>query len=289
MKYLKLSLAILSLLLCPSSVLAQWNIQTVDNSGETGLYSSIASDSHGYPHIAYYDSTRTALMYAYWTGSGWHIETVDNSDWGGSDNISKSGEYCSLAIDTQDRPHISYYIWHRFYIVGQGDHYWGKLRYATKGESGWQMVDVQDGGTDQYVGLYTSIALWEDQGIGAVVPHMSYYYSNTGKLYHAYYNISTLSWVKEVVDGASNVGGYTSIAVDANQHIYISYYDFDGQDLKYAYYDGVVWSTVIVDGTGDVGKYSSLALDDSNVPHIAYYDATNKNLKYATLSGKSGE
>jgi hypothetical protein len=284
MKYLKLSLAILSLLLCPSFVLAQWNIQTVDNSGETGLYSSIATDSHGYPHIAYYDSTRTALMYAYWTGSGWHIETVDNSDWGGT---SKSGEYCSLALDSQDQPHISYYVWSVY--DGYPSHHWGRLRYATKGESGWEMVDVDDGGNWQYVGLYTSIALWEDQGTGAVVPHISYYYSNTGKLYHAYYDISTSSWVKEVVDGASNVGGYTSIAVDENQHIYISYYDFDGQDLKYAYYDVVVWSTVIVDGTGDVGKYSSLALDNSNVPHIAYYDATNKNLKYATLSGKGGK
>jgi hypothetical protein len=46
-----------------------WNIQTVDSTGEVGLYSSLALDSNGNPHISYYNSRYGDLKYAKWTGS----------------------------------------------------------------------------------------------------------------------------------------------------------------------------------------------------------------------------
>jgi hypothetical protein len=56
-----------------------WNITTVDSAGNVGLYTSIALDGNGYPHISYYDSTHEYLKYAYKDASGWHTEVVDST------------------------------------------------------------------------------------------------------------------------------------------------------------------------------------------------------------------
>ena len=62
-----------------------WNTTTIDNNG---VYNSIAVDSLGNPHIAYYQTPTTTsnpdLVYAYKNSTGWHTQIVDSSaagDW----------------------------------------------------------------------------------------------------------------------------------------------------------------------------------------------------------------
>src|SRR3989304_6179965 len=43
---------------------APWGTSTVDNTGSTGQYTSIAVGTSGAAYISYYDATNTALMYA---------------------------------------------------------------------------------------------------------------------------------------------------------------------------------------------------------------------------------
>jgi len=90
------------------------------------------------------------------------------------------------------------------------------------------------------------------------------------------------TWSVNTIDSIGIVGGHSSIAVDSNQGIHISYADQTNDDLKYAYKpNGGSWAIYTVDATGDVGSYTSIALDSSNGVHISYYDSTNNDLKYA--------
>ena len=81
--------ATLLVLIFGSTALAQWQTQTVDNSGDVGKWSSMAYDSNGFPHIVYYldspDQFGDRLMYAVWNGTGgWEIKEVFGCYDGGS-------------------------------------------------------------------------------------------------------------------------------------------------------------------------------------------------------------
>ena len=72
--------------------------------------------------------------YAFWDGSAWQIEEV------------ASGESTSLALDADDRPHISHYDSDPNY----------DLKYGFHDGAAWQIETVDGTG---YVGKYTSVAL----------------------------------------------------------------------------------------------------------------------------------
>jgi len=123
-----------------------WNIQTVDNSGVVGLYSSIAVDSNNNPHIIYNDG---GLKYASWGGSTWSIQTVDSTE-----HIDEF----SMALDANNNPHIIYRIL-------------GNLFYAAWNGSAWSIQTVDSGS----VGYYCSIAVDSNNN-----PHISYYDATNG-------------------------------------------------------------------------------------------------------------
>jgi hypothetical protein len=89
-----------------------------------------------------------------------------------------------------------------------------------------------------------------------------------------------------IVDSGSNLGSYTSIALDSNGYKHISYYHETNKDLMYATDKSGSWVTTSIDTSGIVGHYTSIAIDSNDDVHISYYDVTNAELKYAT--DKSG-
>ena len=59
---------------------AQWNISTVDSAGKTGLYTSLALDTSGSPHVTYtgYSALGTVeLKYAVFSSNIWSVQTLD--------------------------------------------------------------------------------------------------------------------------------------------------------------------------------------------------------------------
>ncbi|OGS43158.1 MAG: hypothetical protein A2539_08540 [Elusimicrobia bacterium RIFOXYD2_FULL_34_15] len=174
------------------------------------------------------------------------------------------GEFTSIAVDTNNSPHISYYD------VTNYD-----LKYASWTGTNWSIKTVDSTGV---VGDYTSIALDTNNR-----PHISY---RAGTNYDLKYASWTgVGWSIKTVDSTGNVGSYTSIALDTNNRPHISYNDATNYDLKYASWTGVGWSIKTVDSTGYVGYYTSIALDTNNRPHISYYDNIYYDLKYASWTG----
>jgi len=102
--------------------------------------------------------------------------------------------------------------------------------------------------------------------------HISYHDSRTYALKYAT-NISEDWEITTVDDGDDNsyrVGEYSSIALDGNGKVHISYSDFWNRDLKYATNKGGSWATKTVQSLGQVGIYTSIAVEDNGSAHIGY-------------------
>jgi hypothetical protein len=187
--------------------------------------------------------------------STWSIETVDVNGW-----------FPSIALDSGDRPHISY--------VEDLD-----LKYAKWTGSAWSIETLE---TD-LASLFgdTSIAVDSSDR-----PHICYYNGVNRDLKYARWTGS--AWSVETVDADGEVGECASIALDSNNRPHISYYDATNDDLKYARWTGSAWSIETVDADGEVGECASIALDSNNRPHISYFDTTNASagyVKYARWTG----
>jgi len=157
----------------------------------------------------------------------WNITKVDSA--------GEVGDHTSIALDSGDRPHISYYD------EGNRD-----LKYAYYDGVNWVKETVDSTGN---VGRDTAIAL--DSGDR---PHISYSDGGNRDLKYAYYD--GVNWVKETVDSTGNVGWFTSIALDSGDRPHISYSDGGNSDLEYSYYDA---RAVPVDKLGLLAPYIALA------------------------------
>jgi len=138
-----------------------WNLEVVDTYPGSGDFASIAIDSNDLPHISYYSDTENGLKYAFYShsplgGWEWMIESVD------SGNVGMS---TSLALDDQDRPHISYTS------DTSGPPTTHNLYYAHFADGYWSLETVD---TDWVVGE-TSIAL--DR---CGMPHIAYQAAPSG-------------------------------------------------------------------------------------------------------------
>ena len=220
---------------------------------------TIAITDDGVVHIAYGGDH---LYYAYHDGSIWHYETVDSSPWVGS--------YTSLALDSQNKVHISYY-----------DEINSDLKYATNATGSWVKETVDN------TGPHTSLALDSQDKV-----HISYYDDTNDDLKYA--TNTTGSWVTETVDN-TYVGISTSLAIDSQDKVHISY---DNLYPAYPYFG--IWYATNATGSWvrgvlemavasvDAGSAISLALDSQGKVHISYnggdlYDFYNDDgLKYTT-------
>jgi hypothetical protein len=253
-----------------SPSLAQgWTAETVDSPGLTGFYTSLALDSAGTPHIAYYEQFHS-LRHAWKVGGVWNTETVHMAAAPGV------GQYCSLAFDGAGVPHISYYDSRTF-----------DLRHAWQAGAVWMSEAVDTVGI---VGLWTSIAY--DPSDDTL--NISYYDADPNRkdLKVAMRTSAAAgAWARQTVDWVGDVGSYSSIAIDPDGDVHISYYDTTNRDLKHAEQVAGVWTLNTIDAVGaeveNTGKYSGIAFDVDGEPHISYYDLTlaNKNLKHAWRAG----
>jgi hypothetical protein len=251
-----------------------WHFQVVESAGQVGWHASLVLDAQDRPHVTYYlaisGSYGNDLHYAYLSGTVWLTTTVDT---GGLDGAV--GWYNSLALDSQGRPHVSYFDFNQ-----------GRLKYARYDGTSWQIAVVDFYDAPGWHG--TSLALdAQDRPHISYCPYGGWY--NCGELRYATYDGAT--WNSTVVDASADVGEYSSLALDNAGHPHISYYDDTHMRLKYTRYDGSAWQVEPVDQGGDVGQYTALEIDAAGRPHMSYYvvtpyqDLVNGNLAYAHFAG----
>jgi len=199
-----------------------WYIETVDSSGDVGMFSSIDIDSQGLPHIAYYDAGNHAIKYAHYDNATLITETIAySSDYYGWDwDIS-------LKVGKYDFPHILYY-----------DAVAGELIYTRWTGAEWFPILVDKNGD---VGQYNALAI--DPLDRA---HIAYYDFSNGDL--KYIRASdTYGWYYAWVDKPGNVGLYLSIDLDYFNNPHIAYFDYTNNKVKYAYLDHyVIYAPMIV-------------------------------------------
>ncbi len=247
-------LSLAALILVAPLALAQWETQTVDNSGNVGTGTSIAYDSQGNPHIVYVAGSE--LRYTFWNGATWQAPVVIHS-------VSQLGTPC-LVIDSNDD----------LYVVVR--HYSNKVRYYWRSGTGdWHSEEISNDCTANAANRTPLVF------VGGV-PHVVYW--SGSHLRHAYRSGST--WISSIVDTGTNIGQYASLAADAAGRLYASYYDGGGGDLKFAYRNlAGEWHAFRVDGEEfNTGQYTSLVLDRDGIPHICYYDVENRRLMHAVIT-----
>ena len=221
---------------------ASWQIQTVDTAGNTGQQSTLVLDGQDRPHICYiasyldikysawdgsnwqhkilgenpcdlsmvrdaagtihiaYRDLSYGLTYGTWNGAAWSTHAVDN-------NGQYAGSSCSLALDSQGRPHISY--------IADND-----VRYASWDGMSW-IVETVD--ADENQAGATSLAI-----DGLDRPHFCYY--GQRDLKYAYYDGD--SWAIDILDTCGSVGP-TSLTLDAWGLPHIAYEVNDSRTVYY--------------------------------------------------------
>ena len=97
------------------------------------------------------------------------------------------------------------------------------------------------------------------------------------------------SWSTPVtLDSTDDVGSDSSLAIDSNDNLHVTYLDATSWNLDYMTYNGSSWSTPIsLDSRDYVGEHSSLAIDSNDNLHVTYQAASNWNLDYMTYNGSS--
>ena len=177
-----------------------------------GEYSSLRLDRYGNGHVAYVDDNDAYLKYAFWDHSlnRWFTTVVD-----------KSQGFCSIALDSHQRPHISY--------LGYGN---GNLKYARFTGMAWEKQALEI--PAKQVSFYTSIALGANDN-----PSITYYeyFGPDGEQELHLRNVSWngSEWELRTVDPTPGSGKFNSIVADSAGDFHVAYGNVKYEDAKAFY------------------------------------------------------
>jgi probable HAF family extracellular repeat protein len=232
---------------------------TLPNAGR----SSMAYDTFGRLHVAYYDTDDLHLKYATRDRDGvWSaITTIDSSG-----NV---GQFLSLALDQSDHPAVAYY-----------DGSTADLKFAHFDGTSWTTETVD---SFHSTGGYPSLA-YDAAGL----PAIAYWRKTSGDLRLARFD-GTM-WNIDTLDSAGNTGRFPSLKLNPATHrLSLAWEDHSGAKFKYAEEeaDGS-YTTTVVDNTSEGGGFCSLAFNPTNNrPAFSYYESGNAVTKFAYYDGTS--
>ncbi|MCA9970601.1 MAG: VCBS repeat-containing protein, partial [Anaerolineales bacterium] len=229
-----------------------WQRQLVATRGVTGLYTELALDSSGRPHVLFVRQEPTdparpfRIVLAGWDGIRWQEQVIAAAADLGDEPI------LGLALDSQDRPAVVF----QAQLDASGfPSYW----VARWDGAAWQRDFLHYGDDDK---PHAALAFGSNDR-----PHVTF--ATFDSLVYAYWDGA--AWQQE--DVADNFSGRnSSLAVDTHGQPHVSYRDRD-RHLWYAYRDGGGWHRQPVDpAQPQPGAGTALVLDAADTPHIAYLE-----------------
>ena len=224
-----------------------------------GRYSSFQIDKYGNAHVCSFSPANNVLSYSFWDHSvkKWFTTVLGDS----------SG-FCSLALDSQQRPHISY--------LGYGT----GLNYAHWNGTSWEKQPLKI--PTRLIAYNTSIVLDSEDR-----PYISFYEergtNDEVRLRTVLWNGKF--WELRTIDSDVGSGKFNSIAIDSSGRPAIAYANvyYQNASLRFARWNGQSWVVEIVEGVGAPAVIYSvmMTLEKADVPHIVYTDVLNRLVKYA--------
>jgi hypothetical protein len=189
-----------------------WLVRTLDFDNETGKWNSMVLDAQGNPLISYSAWYNGELRLAHWNGQKWEFNTADSRTRShGEFNI---GEGNSLVLDSDGKPHVSFYSEKA-------------LKYARLVGEEWKVETV-----DQFSWLggwahFRSSIVLDKQAR----PHICY--EDAGVLKHAYWDGK--QWRIQVLarNGLESLR-YETMAIGPDDTIYVAFRDPEDNTLKLA-------------------------------------------------------
>jgi hypothetical protein len=101
-----------------------WHIETIDQNGSVGGFSSLVVDRSGEVHIVYFDDHHDRLKYVHGHFSDWSYPDSLDGEW--------MGLFPLIALDNNQKPHVVHYSRA------------GQLRYGYLMQSRWKFTAIQD-------------------------------------------------------------------------------------------------------------------------------------------------
>jgi hypothetical protein len=239
-----------------------WSISEFETDPDMEADISMRLDSHGLPHFSYWDGEFTGephdLKYAHFDGSTWATTVVDFP--------GDVGRGSSIALDSHDNPHISYY-----------DQTNVTLKYAAFDGTAWRVQTIDNCETIAF-NFRTAIAV--DSRDRVHIVYSAYHYAGgqwRGRLKYAFFDGSTWS-ISTIEEGAPTrdfrVPAITIDRADRPEISYLIYYNSEpiSPVMRYARFDGNIWRIEIVDpiDLADSDYSNGIDLDSSGRPHLSY-------------------
>jgi len=237
-----------------------WQIESVDSAPGSGRDASLAIDPTGRPAIAYTGpQDHPRLIYAHLAAGGWQTETID----------AAGAAYPSLKFDASGRPHVSYTRIDLFYAVKRGegwevtavavcpvfDSVGSSLAFDSAGRPNISYTDIISGGIPGPVILrhaYLAGTAWMTTTVDDNFAGNSSLAPGASERMMASYHFGVIPeemglrlatrfdgyWGSEIVEsgeGEFSLGLHSSLALDSNEALHISYIGRHNNELSYAH------------------------------------------------------
>jgi hypothetical protein len=201
-------------------------------------------------------------------GLDWEFQTVDT--------VGNAGSGCSLALDSNDSPHISYIH----------DGISRSLRYAVLNGGSWSFETI-DGSPSVYSAMERSLALDHND-----VPMVAYAHRSGQAKWLSYASRNAGGWQSQVVDDSFyNWPRDCTLLVDPAGQVHLSYFSSYSYEVRYATLSQGAWNKERISfrplyssSQGIQIMAADMILDETGTPFIAAVNPPQLDMLGARLT-----